>query len=51
MTTMAARGMQVPIYAYAANNPLRYVDPDGRELTDLPFVMGMMKNCLQMFSP
>lgn len=29
MTTMASRGMQVPTYAYAANNPLRYVDRDG----------------------
>lgn len=28
-TSMAARGMQVPTYAYAANNPLRYVDPNG----------------------
>ncbi|MFZ2874324.1 MAG: RHS repeat-associated core domain-containing protein, partial [Phycisphaerales bacterium] len=45
---MAQSGVQVPTYAYAANNPLRYVDPDGRELTDLPFVMGiMMKNYLQ----
>jgi len=32
MTTMAAAGMQVPTYAYAANNPLRYVDPTGREV-------------------
>lgn len=28
-TSMAARGIQVPSYAYAANNPLRYVDPTG----------------------
>ncbi|GMU62984.1 MAG: hypothetical protein AMXMBFR34_47470 [Myxococcaceae bacterium] len=28
-TSMAARGMSVPTYAYAANNPLRYVDRDG----------------------
>ncbi|MEW5741188.1 MAG: RHS repeat-associated core domain-containing protein [Myxococcota bacterium] len=27
---MARAGMQVPTYAYAANNPLMYVDPDGR---------------------
>lgn len=27
--TMAARGMQVPTYAYAENNPLMYVDIDG----------------------
>jgi hypothetical protein len=29
---MAQGGMSVPAYAYAANNPLRYTDPDGREL-------------------
>lgn len=33
MTTMAARGMQVPTYAYAANNPLRYVDQNGLYFT------------------
>ncbi|MCC6337137.1 MAG: hypothetical protein IT380_24480, partial [Myxococcales bacterium] len=26
---MAQAGLQVPTYAYAANNPLMYVDPDG----------------------
>ncbi|MEW5741186.1 MAG: hypothetical protein AB1938_19845 [Myxococcota bacterium] len=31
-SAMAARGIQVPSYAYAANNPLRYSDPTGREV-------------------
>lgn len=31
-TSMAARGMQVPTYAYAANNPLMYVDPTGLDV-------------------
>jgi RHS repeat-associated protein len=29
VTTMASRGMQVPAYAYALNNPLFWVDPTG----------------------
>ena len=33
--TMAARGMQVPTYAYAANNPLRYVDSNGLYFTSM----------------
>ena len=32
VATTASRGMQVPTYAYAANNPLRYVDPTGNEV-------------------
>lgn len=31
-TTMAARGMQVLTYAYAANNPLRYTDVTGNSI-------------------
>jgi hypothetical protein len=27
---MAEKGMSVPTYAYAANNPIKYTDPDGR---------------------
>lgn len=30
--TMAARGLQVPTYAYAANSPFWYVDPTGLDL-------------------
>ena len=30
---MAQSGMSVPTYAYAANNPLRYVDADGLRIT------------------
>lgn len=30
VSAMAERGMSVPTYAYALNNPQRYVDPDGR---------------------
>jgi hypothetical protein len=29
VTTMAASGLSVPTYAYAANNPLKYVDRNG----------------------
>ena len=35
---MAKRGMSVPTYAYAANNPLRYTDADGRALRVNPFM-------------
>jgi RHS repeat-associated protein len=28
----ARGGLSAPVYAYAANNPLMYVDPDGRDL-------------------
>ncbi|MFZ2873851.1 MAG: hypothetical protein WAZ94_05155, partial [Phycisphaerales bacterium] len=34
-TSVAARGMQVPTYAYAANNPLKYADPTGLYFTGL----------------
>ena len=33
--TMAARGKPVPTYAYAANNPLRYVDRNGLDPGDV----------------
>jgi hypothetical protein len=32
VTTMASRGMQVPTYAYALNNPMTYVDPNGLDV-------------------
>ena len=32
---MAEGGLSVPTYAYAANNPLRYVDPTGRDVVFL----------------
>lgn len=32
ISTMASSGFSVPTYAYAANNPLRYVDPNGLEI-------------------
>lgn len=32
---MAQAGMSVPTYAYAANNPLRYTDPNGLEVMNL----------------
>lgn len=47
LAAMAARGVQVPSFAYAANNPLRYLDDDGlRPINTLADVVSRRCACI-----